>query len=191
MNRRHGVTSTTFQKIIIDSGAVYKNFVSPSSLGTLLGATRGGNEFVIEQEIREMEVDGAKGMVKEGRRITRSTAVITANFLTVDPALLDIALPGSIAGTFPLTTTPVAATHDTVKRTLDIALSDYLTNVAIVGQMNTNLQPVVVIVKNVLGDGNFTYSFTDNDETVLTVQFTAHFDPASMDAEPWEVFNPR
>ena len=74
MSRKHGVTTNTYKKLVIDSGAVYKNYGESGE--ALLGATRGGNTFTIEQEIRNMEVDGAKGSVKGFRRITAVNCII-------------------------------------------------------------------------------------------------------------------
>jgi len=41
MARHHGVSATTYNSLIIDSGAVYTGFTTFSSMGTLIGATRG------------------------------------------------------------------------------------------------------------------------------------------------------
>ena len=45
-------------------------------------------------------------------------------------------------------------------------------------------------MKNALCDGNFEIGMSDNEESVLKVQFTAHFDPADMDDEPWRIWYP-
>ena len=183
MNRQHGITAGTYTRLIIDSGAVWKNYGETGQV--CLGATRGGNTFNIETEYKEMEADGAKGVVKGSRRITRVTGTLVANFLEISTDILQIALPGSSS-----TTTGSPASYDVITRALDIALTDYMTNVAIVGEMNGESDPLVLILKNVLADGNLEIAFADNDESVIAVTFTAHFDPASMDAEPWEIRKP-
>ena len=81
MARQHGITANTYKHFVIDSGAVYAGFNNFSDLGTLLGATAGGNTFTIETEYKEMVVDGAKGVVKGGRRITKVTAKMVCNFI--------------------------------------------------------------------------------------------------------------
>ena len=40
-------------------------------------------------------------------------------------------------------------------------------------------------------DGNLELGMTDNEEGVLAVQFTAHFDPDTLDTEPWTIRYPR
>ena len=186
MARKHGVTANTFKKFVIDSGAVYKNYGTGGE--TLLGATRGGNTFSIETEYREMAADGAKGPVKGGKRITKVDAKIKANFVEISSAVLALALPGAAVSDYP--NTP-GKTHDSVKRSLAIALADYVTNIAIVGEVTGNsTQPIIVILSNVLADGKFELGFTDNDESVLAVEFTAHFDASALDTEPWEIRYP-
>ena len=48
MARYHGVTTETVKRLFVDAGAVYVNYDEPDE--RLLGATRGGNTFTIEQE---------------------------------------------------------------------------------------------------------------------------------------------
>lgn len=184
MARKHGVTANTFKKFIIDAGEVREGFQSVGSPGTLLGATRGGSTFTVETEYKEMAVDGAKGPVKGGRRITKVTARLTANFVEMTTALFQKALPGAIKGT--------TGAHDLIGRSLGVTDSNYLTNVVLIGDLSDAgaSGPVILKIDNALADGNFEHTLNDNDESVLKVQFTGHFDPASLDTEPWKVYWP-
>ena len=56
--QRHGVTKETVKNLFVDAGAIYINFGENDE--RLLGATREGNNFKIEQEVREMEFDGQR-----------------------------------------------------------------------------------------------------------------------------------
>lgn len=186
MAKKHGVTANSFSRLIIDAGAVYKNWGEASEV--LLGATRGGNSFKIETELRQMEVDGAIGAVKGGRRITNVAATITANFVEFSKALWLLANPGATAADYPAT---VGKTHDLITRANDIASADYLTNIAIVGNSTYSATGYIVVkLKNVLADGNIELGFNPKDESVVPVTFTAHFDPTSLGSEPWEILNP-
>lgn len=179
MARQHGITSNTYKRFIIDSGAVYKNY--DESGEALLGATRGGNTFTMEQEIRDMPVDGAKGRVKGHNRITRVNAIIVANFLEVSADILNLAFPGSSVADF-----GSPKTHDQVTRSLAIALSDYVTNIAIIGEVTGGAANANgIIIDNALVTENIEVGHVDNDESVLSLTFTAHFDPADLDTEPW------
>lgn len=181
MARKHGITTNTYRKIVIDSGSVYKNY----GLGgeTLLGATRGGSTFTIEQEIRKMEVDGAKGDVKGDKRIVKVSPQLKVNFLELSSALMKMALPGSALADYPATQ---GKTHDQLTRALQIALSDYVDNITIIGECTGSLTGYVECgIKNALANGNFEMGFADNDESVLSLTFIGHFVATDLDSEPW------
>lgn len=185
MARKHGITTNTYKKLVIDSGAVYKNYGLAGE--TLLGATRGGNTFTIEQEIRQMEVDGAKGPVKGDKRIIRVSPQIKANFIEISKDILQLALPGADVANFPSTGDK---THDEVTRALQIALGDYVDNIAIVGECAGSTGAVVCGIKNALANGNLELGFADGDESVIAITFTGHFDTSDLDAEPWFIRYP-
>ena len=98
---KHGVTTDSPDRILIDAGAIYLGFIDADSPGTLLGATRGGNSFELARTIRRMEADGAKGPVKGMRRIEEVVATIRANMLELTAENLRRAIAGAIysAGT--------------------------------------------------------------------------------------------
>ena len=93
---KHGVTTDSPDRILIDAGAIYLGFLDATSPGTLLGATRGGNTFELARTIRRMEVDGAKGPVKGFRRIEEVVATIRANMLELTAENLRRAIAGAI-----------------------------------------------------------------------------------------------
>lgn len=187
MTRRHGITADTYKKFIIDAGAVYTGFTDFTSLGTLLGATRGGSSLVIEQEIKEMEVDGARGPVKGGRRIVMVKATLTVNFIEHKLDGLKRALVGSDSAAF-------LTSWDAITRDLVIADVDFLDDVTIVGEVSGDAGGMAIKLDNVIADGNFELTFADKEEGVVAMAFTAHFDPALLgaddDTEPWTIYWP-
>ena len=182
MVQTHGITTETVKRFILDAGAVYLNLGEASEV--LLGATRGGNVFLVEQNIRTMEVDGARGPVKGARRIIAVRARITANLLEIDADALVKILPGSAKTDYP---SAEAKTHDSIKRIRDIIDGDYLTNVAIVGKISGADEDFIGIVKEALSDENMELTTADKEEGVIAVTFTGHFDPANLSEEPWEI----
>lgn len=86
-----GISKDTPDRIFVDAGAVYLDY--GLSTQRLLGATRGGNEFNLNREIRDIEVDGARGSVKGLRRRTVCRPQITCNLieLSLDNLLKAIA----------------------------------------------------------------------------------------------------
>lgn len=93
---KHGVSSDSPDRVLVDAGAVYLGFKDADNYGTLLGATRGGNSCEIARTIRRMEVDGAKGPIKGLRRIEEVVATIKANMLEMTAGNLRRALADAI-----------------------------------------------------------------------------------------------
>lgn len=63
MTRQHGIQSDTYEKFLLDSGAIYTGFVSVGSPGTLLAATRGGAVFKRMPTYKETPYEGIPGQV--------------------------------------------------------------------------------------------------------------------------------
>jgi len=185
--RKHGITADTYKRFIIDAGAVYTGFTDFSTLDTLLGATKGGSQLTIEQEVKEMEVDGARGPVKGGRRITMVKATLTINFIEHTLDNLKRALVGSDSATFD-------TDWDAITRALIIADADFLDDITIVGEVSGDVKAMAIQLKNVIADGNFELTFADKEEGVVTMTFTAHSLPADLgagtDTEPWAFYWP-
>jgi len=184
MAAQHGITATTYQNLIIDSGAIYKNYGEANEL--LIGATRGGNTFTVEQEIREMEVDGAHGAVINSERVVRSAPKIVANIIEFSADLIQMAFPGSTTADF-----GSPKTHDAITRAVRIASTDYFTNITIIGETTRSAsQYVQCSILNALSMEGFELSFTDKEETVATVTFMGHFAATDLATEPWRIRYP-
>ena len=188
MARYHGITADTYKRFIIDAGAVYTGFTNFASLGTLLGATRGGSQLTIEQEIKEMEVDGARGPMKGGRRITMIKATLTVNFIEHTLTNLKRALVGADSAAF-------ETNWDAITRAdFAIADGDFLSDITIIGEVSGDSDGMGIKLDNAISDGNFELTFADKEEGVVAMTFTAHFDPADLgsddDTEPWTIIWP-
>ena len=69
----------------------------------------------------------------------------------------------------------------------EIEDSDYIDNVAIVGNVSGKSKPVICMVKNALADAGFSLATAPRDEAVPAIVFTGHYDPDDLDTEPWEI----
>ena len=69
----------------------------------------------------------------------------------------------------------------------EIEDSDYIDNVAIVGNVSGKTKPVICMVKNALADAGFSLATAPRDEAVPAIVFTGHYDPDDLDSEPWEI----
>lgn len=171
-----------YSRIILDAGAIYMNFISQDNPGILLGATREGNIFTIEQEIKEIVIDGTKGFVKGSRRFIRSNIKLTCNFIEHTKDLWQIAIPGS--------ETTILPDHISYSRDLVIDDNDYIDNIVIIAQISGSDVPVICGVKNALADGNFEMGSEESNERGLTIEFTAHYDRLNLDNEPFILMYP-
>jgi hypothetical protein len=181
------VTGKTGAELNITTPDTTITITSNGNSNTLIGATRDGNTFTIETEYRQIGLDGAKGPVKGGEDISTVSAKISAKFVEISTDLIKTALPGSTVADYP-TTNP---THDEIRRSLEIALTDYVSNVVMVGRVSGSGEPIICGIENALSLGGFELAEADNDESGITLEMTAHFDPNDLDKEPWFIRWPK
>ncbi len=73
----------------------------------------------------------------------------------------------------------------------EITDTDYIENVAIVGNVSGKTNPIICIVKNALADAGFSISTAPRDEAVPVIIFTGHYNAGDLDSEPWEIRYPK
>lgn len=200
MARKTGVTRETVKRLVLDAGVVYLNWGSddPQKPPRILGACRGGNEFHVETEWRDMPFDGVSGLVRGARRPISVTCTLTVNLVEIDPDLVKIAVPGADydpAGQTAVNekgTTFPEELHYAVKRVMENTIPDFeYFNIAIVAMYSGTQAPVICVLKNAMAGSNLELSFADADEAVMTITFTGSFDAENIDEEPWEVIIPQ
>ena len=184
-----GITVETVQRFLLDAGAVFVNWGEEGQ--RLLGATRGGNTFAVEQEVKETEIDGARGDVKGTRRVITVRPRLTVNLLEFTAENLQLALAGTDITDSDETGGEGGTTHKKISRTGNgtITVDKHITNIALAAETSGGKQGIFII-KNALSDGNLELATEDKNEAVLEVQFTGHFDPANIEEEPWEIIWP-
>lgn len=177
-----GFTSATPDHLIIDAGALYKNYGLPDE--ALIGATSGGNEFDVVVKTRDIKADGVKGAAKGLRAITDTEVTLKTNMLEVTEDILKMALLGVVD-------TTSSADYDIITGKTYIADTDYLDNIALVGKLSGSNKPVVIILKNVLNDGGLKFKTEDDKDNVLPVTFTGFIDPLTPNILPYEIHYPK
>lgn len=180
-----GITTETAQSLMVDAGAVWLNYGLTDE--RMLGATRGGSSFVVEQDVREPAIDGSPGPLRGTRRVVEVRPRLTVNLLELTRENIMLALVGSTAAAVPDTT---ATTHQEIRRSRNIIDADYVENIALVGTIQGTDNPIIIMLENAINDQNFELGTEDREESVLEVQFTGHFDPANMAQEPWLIRYP-
>lgn len=92
---KHGISTDTADRLVIDAGAVYIGLKDATNTGTLLGATKGGNTFEVNRTFRDVRPDGAKGPVKGFRRLDEVSVTLKCNMLELTAENLRRALAGA------------------------------------------------------------------------------------------------
>lgn len=185
----HGITRETVERFIIDAGAVYVNLGLDTE--RLLGATQGGNTFTVEQDIKEVEVDGARGPLRGARYVVSTHARLTANLLEMTTENFKLAIAGADFTDTDEDGGEGGATHTTITRSREIRYDDYVDNIALVGKISGTDENIICIVENALVDGNIELGNENREEATLELQFTGHFSPEDVEREPWAIRYPR
>jgi hypothetical protein len=185
MPRYTGVSSSTPVNLVVDAGAVYFNYGTASQ--RLLGATRGGNTFVVTQEFRVIEADGVPGAISDMIRIINVDPTMEVNMLEFSKENLLVAFPGAELTDYP---NAQAKTHDEISRVNNVSASDFLENIALVGTVQGKTEPIICLLYNVLQRDNMSMQRQDDDESVVTLTFHGHFDVTDLETEPWKILYP-
>ena len=176
-----GYTEQTPNNLMIDAGAIYKDYGLVGE--ALLGATSGGNEFQVVIKTRDVKVDGLKGTVKGLTRIISTDVTLKVNMLEVTAETLKIALMGEVDLT--------GLDYDVITGKTEIALTDYIDNIALVGRLSGSAKPVVIMLKNALSSDGIKFSNKDAVDNILPITFTASIDPATPTVSPYEIRFPK
>lgn len=170
----------TPRNVIMGAGAVYFNYGTASEV--CIGATQGGATFKVEREFRELEQDGTLGPIKGLISKIKLKVTLTVNALELNKTNF----PKYYAG-MTLDETPVE--YDKITENVSIATGDYLDNVAIVAE-TYDQQDVIILIKNVLGNGAIEMALENQQEVVPEVVFTGTFS-GSADDIPYEIRFPK
>lgn len=176
-----GYTASTPNHLLIDAGALYKNYGVVGE--ALIGATSGGNEFEIKTKTRSIKCDGIKSTAKGLTQITDVEVTLKTNMLEVTEDIIKMAVMGVVDTT--------GVDYDVITGKTTILDTDYLTNVALVGTLSGSAKPVVIILKNALSDGNLKFKTEDNKDNVLPITFIGNIDPLTPTVLPYEIRFPK
>jgi hypothetical protein len=117
-------------------------------------------------------------------RIVSTDVTLKVNMLELTTDILKMALMGVVD-------TSINAGYDTITGKTEIALTDYIDNIAIVGRLSGSLQPVIIILKNVLSSDGIKFSNKDAVDNILPITFTASIDPNTPTISPYEIRYPQ
>jgi hypothetical protein len=159
------VTTEQINNIILDTGVVYVDYGEAGE--RILAPTRGGSTWVVEQDVRLIERDGALGKEKGLRRITREDAMLTVRLLDLSKENFHMALRGAN-----LTGSTITSTQNG-----NIELTEYFTNITWVGEDMEGKSRIITLF-NAMSDNGLSLNYEDKNEAVLEVVFAGHRDPS-------------
>lgn len=146
--------------------------------GVDIGLTRGGGQFVVKAEYRNIEADGDYGPVKGRQRKIKSVVTLQINALE----LLTANLPKLYAAQ---TLTTSDAVKDVLTAASDIATADYST-IYFLGTTKAG-KSVKIILTDAINLEGIDWTLKDKDEVVPKLTFTGTYLEASRTVEPWSV----
>ena len=149
------------------------------SIGEIdIALTRGGGQFVIEREYRNIEADGDKGAVKCRVVLDKSQPKLTMNNLSI--------IPTDMTKYYPAMKITDMEAKKIVTGTGKIVTADYQDFVKWTGVTDEG-KPVIIKVKNAINLENLDWTMADKDEVINALTYQGCYEDGHMDDEPWEV----
>lgn len=144
-----------------------------------IGLTRGGGQFLVEREIRQVEADGDRGNVKGRNKIDKSVPKLVVNALQI--------IGDNLPKMYPGLKVTEEADKKIVTGTGEIVESDYQDFVKFVGLTDKGKE-VVIKVENAINLENIDWTLTDKDEVVPSLTYTGCYEEESPKGyEPWSI----
>lgn len=163
--------------IILGDG-VFAIVTSSGATALDVGLTRGGGQFVVEREFRDIEADGDYGPVAGRIREVKQTPKLTVRGLELAQANITNFYPGS-------TMDAVNSTSWTGTLTALTSCS-YAYEVTWTGE-TLGGKDVVISVRNALMRENIDWSMTDKEEILPELTFTGHYGSTTRTTPPWTI----
>lgn len=192
-----GFTKETPERLLLDAGAFFKNFVyenggakndtfeSAVNAGKLIGATKGGGEFSAVPSIRHIEVDGVKGRAKGLEVVDSWDVYLKATVLETTSESVREALGAAAVDT------ESDEAYDVITGKPYIELADYLDNVTWVGTLSGSDEPVIIQVFNGLNTEGLKLTVQDKGEATIPMTFYGHYTFDDLDSPPFKVLYPK
>ncbi len=193
-----GYNANTPDKLLLDAGAVFKNFVvgtdtyaSAKAAGKCLGATQKGSEFSAVPQIRRMEIDGVHTRTKGDTLIDGWDVYLKTTLVEMTTQTLKLAL-----GVGDSAASSTATGYDEVTARDTITDNDYTTNITFIGNILGEDDPIIIQVFNAFHEGGLTITNEDKNNAAVECQFYGYLDPTVYDSvanpltPPFKIYRP-
>ena len=159
------LSQTQIDKVQIDEGLIFINYGEIDEV--LLGPTRGGGEFKVNQTIRDVDFDGKKGKSKL-QVIEEINATLKVTTLCCSQETLELALPSAVKTgiiDFVLTSAEPGL----------IPATKYLKNVVMFAKLMDGKFKKITIF-SAMHEGDFVFGAKPKAENEHTLELIAHWD---------------
>ncbi|MCD8079212.1 MAG: hypothetical protein LUF04_02010 [Bacteroides sp.] len=187
--KKHGKTTETVKRILLNAGVIYKNLTYDETdgwNGTALGATSGGIKFNWEATWLDVEVDGAtvlvKGLTKQ--KVGESASIEGAMTEAAEDILvtaMHLEEDTSDDANYTKYITKSNVTED----------DDYLDNIAYIGNMSGGTN-IIIILPNAICTEAFELETKNAEQATFNVKFECTADLANdtLDKLDIEIYYP-
>lgn len=188
----NGIREITPENTIIDVGTLFKNGLLSALRGgsadpvgdatedaIQMGATRGGADFNLNREMKQIDVDGRRLGIKGFARCVGMNPTLTVSL--IEHTVSNIAAYMGSVDIDP------RASFDEITPRITIADGDYFDNLMLVG-LDGNGDFVVIVMENVFCMSSTALPFKDKDEVTVSCEFTAHALPSAPNDVPVHIF---
>ncbi len=170
--KQTGYTEDTPKYYLVDAGAVYKNIVyddgSGEFNGDLLGATSGGNRVTLNQEYRQVKIDGVFTTPVGSDILTKAEAKIEINVKEVTAEAIRAAINGTIRNA---ETDEAPSGYKIIEGKSKVETADYINNLGLVGTLTGSDQPVIFVMSHAFCTSGLEFDTKDDDEAVIKMMF--------------------
>lgn len=185
-----GFTEGTAQKLLLDAGAYFKNFiVGEDTFETavegdkLIGATSGGGTFSAVPEVKDIEIDGVWGPTVGLTRIISWDVNMMATIKEISAETAKLALGAAQVEDGPEGYKKITANND-------YRTEDYIDNIVWIGRLSGSGDPVIIEILNALSVEGINLTMADKDEATIPTTLTAHYKADDLDTPPFAIYYP-
>lgn len=170
------LTQQQIENIQIDYGIVYVNYGEVGE--RRIGPTRGGGEFTVTKNIRDIEYDGRKGKTKGMQVVDEINAMLKVTILDTSMDELALAMP--------------YATYSGGKITCEssnigvVPNSAYISNITMFAKVIGGGYKKITLY-NAMAENDFTLAAVPKGEGQITLEVYAHWDVADDTANLYEI----
>ena len=172
------LTQQQVENIQIDHGIVYVNYGEDDQ--KMLGPTRGGGQFQVTKNIRDIEFDGRKGKTKGLQVVDEIDAQLTVTHLDASLETLQLAMPYA---DYDATGKKITCAGNNVGIIPEEA---YLKNVTMFAKVVGGGYKKITLF-NAMSEADFTLTAAPKGEGEMPLEVYAHWDPMDDEAELYTI----